>query len=156
MMEFLNTHQWVVTAVIVPILSALIGVLSAWITSRRLKKNEDKRRPFEGMLKIAEFRQQWINKLRSSMAEFQSYGILPNLDPTTEREFYKLGTEIELLMNPNDKDYCALKDSLYSFLSSAKGSVIEKYKNNPRYIEICQKILKREWERLKTDLERVQ
>ena len=88
-MEFLNTHQWVVTAVIVPILGALIGVLSAWITSRRLKKNEDKRRPFEGMLKIAEFRQQWINKLRSSMGEFQSYGILPNLDPTKEREFYK-------------------------------------------------------------------
>ena len=113
-MEFLNTHQWVVTAVIVPILGALIGVLSAWITSRRLKKNEDKRRPFEGMLKIAEFRQQWINKLRSSMSEFQSYGILPNLDPTKEREFYKLGTEIELLMNPNDEDYRALQDSLYN------------------------------------------
>lgn len=155
-MEFLNTHQWVVTAVIVPILGALIGVLSAWITSRRLKKNEDKRRPFEGMLKIAEFRQQWINKLRSSMSEFQSYGILPNLDPTKEREFYKLGTEIELLMNPNDEDYRALQDSLYSFLSSAKASAIEKYKNNPGYIEICQKILKREWERLKTDLEHVQ
>lgn len=156
MIDSLNTYQWVITAIIVPVLSAIIGVLSAAISSRRQKKNEDKRRPFEGMLKIAEFRHQWINKLRNAMAEFQSYGVLPNLDPTKEREFFKLGTEIELLMNPKDEDYHALKDSLYSFMNSANGCKIEKYRNNPRYIEICQKILKREWERLKTDLERVQ
>lgn len=156
MIDFLNTYKWVITAFFVPVLSAIIGVSSAVITNWRLKKNEDKRRPFEGMLKIAEFRHQWINKLRNAMAEFQSYGVLPNLDPTKEREFFKLGTEIELLVNPKDEDFHSLQCSLYRFMRSAKGNTAEKYANNSEYIEICQRILKREWERLKSDLERVQ
>ena len=86
------------------------------------------------------------------MAEFQSHGVTPNHRPGNEREFYRLGTKIELLMNPNDPDYSELQSSLYKFLQSSKGNTVDKFGNNPEYIVICQQILKREWDRLKEEL----
>jgi hypothetical protein len=153
---FSDSYQWIITTVLVPIISAAIGAIAAIIAGRYLKKNEDKRRSFEGTLKVAEFRQQWINDLRNTMAEYQSYGILPGFDPSKERKFYELGTKIELLMNPNDRDFANLQGILYQFLESAEGDKIDKYQNNAEFVAICQGILKREWERLKQDLKEVQ
>ena len=67
------------------------------------------------------------------------------------REFYESGTRIELLMNPKDPDYTELNEAMYEFLGVEDR--IEKYLANPRYIEICQRILKREWEVLKTEVQ---
>ena len=86
------------------------------------------------------------------MSDFQSDGILPSNDPTKDREFYRLGTKIELLMNPNDPDYPKLSNLMYHFLLASDGGAIVKYSNNAEFVDVCQKILKREWERLKTDL----
>lgn len=87
------------------------------------------------------------------MSDFQSHGVLPGNDPTKDREFYRLGTKIELLMNPNDPDYPDLSNLMYRFLMASDGEAIAKYGNNAEFVDVCQKILKREWERLKADLE---
>lgn len=105
-------------------------------------------------MKIANYRQAWINTLRDEMAEFQSYGVLPDSDPTRERDFYRLGTKIELLMNPGDPDYEELQNYMYNFLLVSDGGVIDKYSKNAEFVELCQKILKREWDRLKLDIEK--
>jgi hypothetical protein len=107
---------------------------------------------FEGTMKIAEFRQTWINNLRDEMAEFQSHGVLPGHDPTKERDFYRLGTKIELLMNPRDPDYGKLQSLMYGFLSTANGDASDKYGHNAQFVTVCQGILKREWDRLKRDI----
>ncbi len=86
------------------------------------------------------------------MSEFQSIGVTPDLNPGRLREFYALGTKIELLMNPADQDYNTLQNCLYEFLKSSEGSTYDKYSINPRYLEVCQRILKREWDRLKEEL----
>ena len=109
---------------------------------------------FDGVLKISEFRQAWINSLRDEMAEFQSYGVLPGSDPSKERAFYKLGTKIELLMNPDDPDYENLQKLMYDFLIAADANTIDKYSLNSEFITLCQKILKREWDRLKADIKK--
>jgi hypothetical protein len=142
-------------SIIVSFISASLSsaVIAAFVSSRTSKINEEKRRSHERKIKVAEFRQQWINELRNTMAEFQSYGILPDSNPRESRTFYMLGTKIELLMDPLDRDYDDLEKSLYSFLHSADGDTYEKYSNNPKFVEVCQKILKREWVRLKKDLE---
>ena len=118
-----------------------------------MTKSAQKRRSFDSILKISEFRQQWINNLRNTMAEFQSYAVLPNDDPTKRREFYKLGTKIELLMNPDDEDYNTLHKSLEDFFDKAPAPREEKFEVDEKYVEICQRILKREWKRLKDGLE---
>lgn len=141
--------QW---AVAIPVLAACIAAgaatYGAWLTrnaqtaGRRLSRD----------MKIAEFRQAWINELRETMAEFQSFGVVPGADPSRIREFYKAGTKIELLMNPADEDYQRLQDCMYRFLEVSEKEKLEKYSSNPEYLEVCQRILKREWDRLKNDL----
>ena len=100
---------------IVPVLSGFVGWITVLYTTRRSSRSTKERMHFERLMKISEFRQIWINSLRDSMAEFQSYGVTPGHKPGHEREFYRLGTKIELLMNPNDPDYDKLQDSLYKF-----------------------------------------
>lgn len=101
--------------------------------------------------KMAEFRQAWLNELRAAMAAFQSFGVTPDLDHFAEREFFASGTKIELLMNPKDENYGELSRCLYNFLAAR--SVEEKFSANPVFVNVCQKILKAEWEVLKAELQ---
>ena len=68
----------------------------------------------------------------------------PNLDQMQQREFYEHGTRIELLMNPQDQDYATLQALMYRLLIAE--SMTDKYSVNAEYVEVCQRILKREWE----------
>ncbi|WP_092080251.1 hypothetical protein [Desulfuromonas thiophila] len=149
---WIDSHQLLVVSIIIPLVSAAVAFLSSWYSTRRALKTEREKLDFQAKIKVAEFRQNWINQLRDSMSEFQSYGVLPNADPSQERDFYRLGTKIELLMNPNDPDYGKIQQCLYAFLHAANGNMVEKYGVNSEFISTCQGILKREWERLKADL----
>lgn len=137
---------------VIPLISGIGAIVAAIITSMCMIKNANKKRSFDSVLKIAEFRQRWINDLRNAMAEFQSYGALPENDPTKIRDFYLLGTKIELLMNPNDEDYEALHETLEAFYDAGTRTENEKFSVDEKYVKICQRILKREWERLKKDV----
>jgi len=152
--KWIDAHQLLVVSVLIPLVSAIVASAASWYSTHRALRTERAKMVFEGELKIAEFRQAWINSLRDEMAEFQSYGILPGHDPTKEREFYKLGTKIELLMNPSDPDYPTLQSLMYSFLSAANGDILDKYGHNAQFVTTCQAILKREWDRLKSDIAR--
>ena len=84
------------------------------------------------------------------MASYQSYGVTPDLGQEKEREFYKFGTQIELLMNRADPNYIKLSAAMYCFLNAATKE--EKYSCNASYVLVCQDILKKEWGVLKSDL----
>lgn len=149
---WLTANQLLVFSLLVPTVSGIVAFLSAWYSTRRALRTEQSKLAFQGTLKISEFRQNWINELRDCISDFQSHGVLPSNDPTKDREFYRLGTKIELLMNPNDPDYDQLQGLMYEFLVAANGDTISKYGNNAEFVEVSQRILKREWERLKADL----
>lgn len=83
------------------------------------------------------------------MCEFQSFGVTPELNQAQQREFYQAGTKIELLMNPSDPDYADLHDRMYAFLDAQ--TVQDKFAANAPYVAVCQRIIKREWDRLKTE-----
>ena len=150
--SWLEANRLLIVSVSIPVFSAVVAAAASWYSTRRALRSEHKRRRLEGTLKIADYRQAWIDKLRDAMAEFQSYGVLPGGDPSKEREFYQLGTKIELLMNPKDDDFEALQAQLYSFLNAANDDTVSKYSNNAKFVELCQKILKREWDRLNKDI----
>lgn len=84
------------------------------------------------------------------MAVFQSWGMTPGVDHAAQREFYEHGTRIELLMNPRDPDCRALQGLMYRLLNA--DGIDEKYSVNGEYVELCQGILKREWEIAKMEL----
>lgn len=134
----------------VPLIAALVAFSGVLITLILQWRNFNKQLKSAHALKVAEMRQAWINNLRDAMSKFQSFGVTPDLNHLAEREFYEFGTRIELLMNPNDPEYPALHACLYRFLSAE--DMIEKYSANPEYVEVCQRILKREWETLKREI----
>ena len=145
----------VMFAVIVGIISALgvVGsaVLTAYAGDRAAKlalKGVERQIALNYAVKMAEFRQRWINDLRDAMSGFHSVAILPgSLD---KREFFRLGTKIELLMNRNDPRYPNLDECMYDFLTAE--SRAEKWSCNAPFVTICQDILKTEWELLKREL----
>lgn len=134
----------------VPLIAATIAFVGVVITLTIQWRNFNKQLKSAHALKVAEMRQAWINNLRDAMSKFQSYGVTPDLNHSAEREFYEYGTRIELLMNPKDPDYPELQSCLYKFLSATE--TIEKFSANPRFVEVCQRILKREWETLKREI----
>lgn len=127
---------------------ALAGVLISTLFTRR---SSEKQARMQTALKLAEFRQAWIDSLREAMAEFQSYGVTPGVEHFKEPKFYQVGTKIELMMNRSDPEYSELDGCLYDFLMAETET--QKYTANPKYVLICQNILKREWDRLRADLE---
>lgn len=68
----------------------------------------------------------------------------------------KIDGQITLMMNWEDRDYPELTKKMRILSDTAIG--LEEYKDTPiadvhkEYITVCQKILKREWARLKSDL----
>lgn len=109
---------------------------------------------FQARVKIAEFRQAWINELRQQMATLQSLGVTPNAQHQLDQEFYKAGTTIELLMNRDDPNYESLDLLMYKFLKAE--TIKEKFACNAPFVKLCQDILKTEWEILKKDLQQFQ
>ena len=87
------------------------------------------------------------------MSRFQAIGAVPTGDPTEREEFYELGTRIELRMNPEDEDYEELQDALYGYYAAY--DEMDKLEANAPFIRVCQRILKREWDVLKRDLNRL-
>jgi len=134
----------------IPLIVSVLALTGILITVAIQLRNFDRQLRSAHTLKISEMRQAWINNLRDSMAAFQSFGVTPGLDQHDKREWYEAGTKIELMMNPSDPDFEDLKNSMYRFLGAVE--VTDKYSANPEYIQICQRILKREWEVLKQEV----
>jgi hypothetical protein len=153
----MNIPDPVIYALMVGAISTVGATFGSWLSSRATLKATQKaftsiklQIEFQHAAKIAEFRQGWINDLRESMATLQSIGVTPDLQHQLHREFYKAGTKIELLMNRKDARYKALQDCMYAFLAAE--TVEEKFRCNEPFVEVCQDILKGEWEVLKLEL----
>lgn len=144
------------TAILIAaVIAALVSALSAVLAYQNGRRQIDAQRELmlaQSAHKVAEFRQNWINELRECLSTFQSIGTTPEIDPRSNPDFYKMGTKIELLMNPLDEDYASLKDVMYKYLDSSDATLGEKYANNPEFVDVSQRILKREWDRLKNDV----
>ena len=145
-MQTSTTWTWAIPLIVASL--ALTGVTVTVVVQWR---NFNRQLRSAHALKIAEMRQAWINDLRDAMATFHSYGVTPALDQHGTREWYEAGTRIELLMNSSDADYGELQDRMYAFLGAE--NVQDKYTANPLFVEVCQRILKREWEVLKTEVQ---
>lgn len=126
---------------------------AARLGAEQARQNARLAAQLQANLKLAEMRQVWINNLRDDMAAFQARGVTPGNSQEQDLEFYRLGTRIELFMNRADPDYEALSQALYAFLGAK--TLEEKYAANPRYVAICQRILKREWDVLKAEIKEV-
>ena len=111
-----------------------------------------------GRVKISEFRQAWINKLRELLAELTSSALhywAAGYEDRTDSEYKRvtlLEAHIQLMLNPKEKDHRQLEvliRRMVEEINDAKGEKDEFPRSHTEVMAISRKILKREWERVK-------
>jgi hypothetical protein len=110
---------------------------------------------------VSSNRQQWINNLRDTIADFLAKIIMvrtlnarshPDIStlPRLE-EAMRLGNKIELLLNPKDADHAELAGLIGQLADPSTETDRDLDINglNRRVVQVSQAILKREWDRVK-------
>jgi hypothetical protein len=142
-------HQPLVISVVVPLLTLFVTQRAGKFSERSSARVKLIERRLQSEMRIAEFRQVWINDLRSCAVE-----IARNCSgsPSTQslQDLMGLITRAELLVNPKDKDYPRLREIFDRMRAGDRSDAT----GNLR--EVFQSILKREWDRLKDDLAKVE
>jgi hypothetical protein len=106
-----------------------------------------------GARTVAIMRQQWIDTLRKALAEYHSIMMSAKypLSQADDRAVSNLGTQIELMLNPEEEASQTLEnvmDAIYS-CKSLDGRV----EMDPQFVAAARRVLKLEWKRVKDDLQ---
>ena len=140
-------------AIIVGAISAFGLILSGILTSRAsdraaqlARQAVEHQTKLNAKAKIAEFRQAWINNLRDAMAKLMGLGFGAH----GPREVIEAAAKIQLLMNKKDSRYPQLIECMKEFAKAMKSG--NQLYDSSEFIEVCQDILKDEWEVLKREL----
>jgi hypothetical protein len=151
---WLSTHQTLVVSLGVPLLTLLVTILASGYQDRRAAERQIFERRLQKILKISEFRQNWIDGLRSDIAELISLTVNPdNMGPDHAQVFNSCMARILMRVNPSDVDAAELKKSL-SDLRHAKQDDNGELQSNLTLVG--QRFLKKEWDRLRLDLDNIE
>jgi hypothetical protein len=138
------------TAFIAVIVSPLVSV---YVARRQIRASV-----------VSNSRQQWINSLRDAMAEFLAKNMMArtlnrqaHADESSfprYEETLRLGTKIELLLNPNEPEHAEVIKLIGEILSTTSRSscVPEDFdvqRHVDRIVELSQVIFKRAWDTVK-------
>ena len=118
---------------------------------RRAAAERKAERELQRQLKVSEFRQQWINELRDEFAEFIVLtGKLFRGGQIDLFECYAHLSKLRMRMNPSDPNFQELMEILQT--ASTTKDLQKLAEAHGALALLGQKILKSEWERLKSDL----
>ena len=157
-MKFLNglenwitTHQGIMTSVGILVLVSGLALITTFIANGAARNRLVSEIRTHAELKKSEFRQAWINDQRNDLAALVGASLRLTLDdPIVTETDASTFARILMRMNPKDEDYKELKELLERHtygLNQGESLVFEH-----SLIEIGQRILKREWEVLKKEL----
>lgn len=133
-------------------------MISVFVTKKTLNANSK----IAAKNLISPIRQEWINDLRNTLIELTSktsHYMVAGIEDRKDSEYYRI-TELEhkikLLINPLEEDHTLLVDSIKELTTNLYKmgweSEILFWEKHREVITISQKILKREWERVKNDI----
>ena len=137
--------------ILVPMaVAALFTYLSTRVASKTASDNADRQIDLTSRVKLADFRQGWINDLRDSFAELQSCALTNTFSDVEMTTLYRLSAKIHLLMNREDPRYVQVSGAVMAITSNANPA------GRARVVQeltaLAQDVLKTEWEVLKVDL----
>ncbi|MBO7705392.1 MAG: hypothetical protein J6S68_07045 [Acinetobacter sp.] len=144
------SHLVLVVSVGVPLLTVFVTAFVSIVTTRANTKAQERQRILLHKLKLAEFQQAWINDMREDLALYTARTWDNELNEGVESAKERVMAQARILMrmNPSDPDYAFLQQSLRDPLARPQTD------KKALYV-VGQRILKREWERLKQDLNEV-
>ncbi len=148
---------------VLPLLIALLAVVvGPWVAFMIGKKQIEASAHTTNRQIIAPLRQQWINTLRDSISEFCSRATAYKMQGTTKNtaedqlKIFELSNQIELFLNQNESEH----NDLFDCIAMVKGNLtstvpadIDQFWDAEKNIRTKTKIiLKKEWERVKTEI----
>ncbi len=166
--EYIDLHQSIIVSLgTIFLLSAIAiytTILSGYISERRERNN----RKISAELKVAEFRQVWINEMRNDLLEFHQT-IYEGKPDTDAKKAFAIYTKIVMRLNLEtiSDEPLVVKEPLAKELFAHLGMSLEAWHNEEVPTDIRAKFhssllsaskdyLKNEWRRLKSDLKNAQ
>jgi hypothetical protein len=158
---WIAAHLPLVVSVGIPLLTLFVTVVVSYFTTRANSKVQTRitaeniraqtlQRELSHQLKLADFRQAWINDQRDDLALYTARTWSKTLNEGVEAEKDMVMAQARILMRMD------VKDPDYKLLSAALSSPIASEATDGKALfEVGQRILKREWDRLKDDLRAV-
>lgn len=158
----MNVSTQISIAVFAPLaVGAVFTFLSIWIAGINAKRNAQRQdelawkmkvadQDLAVKMKLADFRQAWINQLRDCLADFQAFGLVSKYGDDEMLQIYRLSLKVRFLMNKEDPKYPALSNLIDLLTGNAaeKGRI----KIVRELVPLTQEILRTEWKVLKRDL----
>ncbi len=144
--KFLTSQASV--AILYPLVAAgALALIAALIAARTAKRNVEAQNDLAAKIKLAEFRQAWINDLRNCLSSL----MFPQSPAEADiRWLHTRTAKIRLLMPNHDFRYPTLDALLGRLL--VETDQIDRVQTISELIPLCQAILKKEWEQLKSDV----
>ena len=144
-------HKELFTVLAVPFLTWVVTSSTNRSAEKRALEERRVERELTRQVKLAEFRLSWIETLRHEIAEFCR--LLSEEGTIYDQKLSYTASKLQTLMNPEDPDYDSFVAIQIELIKSKEaGEIPDAYK----LTNIGQKILKREWERLKKDLDNLE
>lgn len=155
----------ITSALVAAVISALVAMIGQWVSRQNAKlaaeiarENAKLSASLEVAKTLSQSRQDWINILREDMAQYVGLAAarsraLSKGDTLSDDDFSRmvsLTARIRMRMNSDDEDFAELIDLMGECASKKNPGEIGKAGN--QFNSVCQRILKREWEVLKSEL----
>ena len=144
--------------------SASVGALVSSLTTFYIgRKQIELSRRIASKEIIAPMRQAWINTLREKLAELTSRALhyfVAGFEERSDKEYLQLGMleqQITLLINPKEQDHQELVAAIREMVGALDSGDWRTDKFPVAHTEITklgQKILKTEWDRIKSDIDK--
>jgi hypothetical protein len=131
----------------------VIGLLNS-VAAMRSSKAALKAANSAGRHRIAESRQRWIDSVIATLAEHQAVELTLHSGAKNraadERTLAGLRTRLEILLNPDEQDTVDLLNAMDELHRASDEST--RAACDQELISVARRLLKREWERIKTEL----
>jgi len=148
--DWLAKYLTLIASVGIPLLTLYVTSRIASAATAASNEAAKKQRELTYKLKMADFRQAWINDMREDLALYTALTWSSDLNKGAESEKARVIANARILMRMNTKDqnYEVVQKSLLDPVAS-------KEKGSRALYQVGQDILKAEWTRVKDDLEAV-
>jgi hypothetical protein len=148
-------HKELLAVVGIPLISWFVTNIAARTSEQRSSAERQMERRLRTELKLIEFRQRWIDELRSELSSFVGHITTAKEDSLDQQAGIESLAKIQLLMNPKDPDYDELTIKMRKLIRTMTADQAGG-QEALELLKISQTILKREWDRLKLDVAEVE
>ncbi|OJI95336.1 hypothetical protein LY10_01027 [Planktotalea frisia] len=148
---WIDERQALLILIVMPLLTLIVTWRINKASERRAFQQRLIERSLSRQLKLADFRQRWIDEMRDDIAEYSAltWNSEINTGVESQKALVTLQARILMRMNPDDIDYPKLQSALAT-------PVADQNEGRKALAIVARGILKREWERLKADLEDIE